>query len=414
MSFLKPHLEIEMIWCCVVVLFVCLGCGESESVVEQPKMLPTPVVKQELPVEPVEQEDMELSALSLIKYVDISSLDKIMNAVEKSSSEGNLVAQLIVRQCILALGRDYLLEQKIGARRRNTKSKIKTWTDMVADKSLKGDPFFAAVFARIHQVGVGLPKNVPRAVSLLENAADAGSGPAQLALARHYETNRRGSDEANPERVRQLYMAAGENGLPPAWFALGEILAYGEDETLRDLDKALEYWMKAAARGHAKAQYRAGIAYLEKGSELLGLSLLTGAARQGNLPAAAQLRKLDHNWGEVMNLDEYRRYIQGRERVLARHLEKEPKKSAPRVNVTILMYSKPNCTRCDEARQYMQSKYMEFVELDIQKDAEARAVRDRLSPKKMLPILKIGEYSMEGFDEESFLRILTMAAKSGR
>ena len=78
------------------------------------------------------------------------------------------------------------------------------------------------------------------------------------------------------------------------------------------------------------------------------------------------------------------------------------KKSPP-----VILYSTSWCPFCRKARQVLSSEGVEFVEKDIEKDAEAnREYLAKGNGYTGIPLIQIGERLLRGFNEEKILRAL--------
>jgi TPR repeat protein len=124
-------------------------------------------------------------------------------------------------------------------------------------------------------------ENARSAINLLERSADRGYIEAQYDLGRilsgkgsyYYDENRKG----------------------PAHLS-----------TLLDFDRALQWFRKAAARGHAQAQVEAAVLILElhaKGSLDEAVKYLTSAARQGNRDGATALARFFRTFSDDKTAD---------------------------------------------------------------------------------------------------------------
>ncbi|SDF51346.1 hypothetical protein SAMN05428966_116104 [Massilia sp. PDC64] len=175
----------------------------------------------------------------------------------------------------------------------------------------------AFMLARIHDRGIGVPRDAEQArawyrkaadygfvpaldilgrrdpangVALLKEAADAGYAPAQYHLARAYYTG-----DGTPRDLKlagAYFEAAARAGIPAAMFAAGRLLDQGEGVPA-DPAKAIVWYKDAALQGDRDAQFALGT-YFYSG-EVVGKNLATArqwfaaAARQGQPDAMFNL-----------------------------------------------------------------------------------------------------------------------------
>lgn len=76
----------------------------------------------------------------------------------------------------------------------------------------------------------------------------------------------------------------------------------------------------------------------------------------------------------------------------------------------IVVYSSENCTYCEEAKKYLESKGFEYIEKNVTKD---RAARSELIVKgyRGVPIIIINEIDIVGFDEDKMEQLLVWMSK---
>lgn len=100
-------------------------------------------------------------------------------------------------------------------------------------------------------------------------AAKSGNPVAEYELATAY---RKGlCVEKSPDRAKEWYQKAGEQGSLQAQYALGEIYFTGEGTKAPDYPKAKEWYLKAAEQGHGLSQLRLAFLYAE--NHFTGLSV---------------------------------------------------------------------------------------------------------------------------------------------
>jgi TPR repeat protein len=118
----------------------------------------------------------------------------------------------------------------------------------------------------MHDRGVGVPKNVAKAIEWIQKAAVQGNTEAQHNLGlMYYEGTAVTKD---PLKSLEWFQKAADKGYPPAQFRLGLIYKKGEG-VKADIGKAVELWEKAAVQGYANAQFALGLNYFlgEAGSK---------------------------------------------------------------------------------------------------------------------------------------------------
>ena len=112
--------------------------------------------------------------------------------------------------------------------------------------------------AMMHLNGNGAEKDIPKAIELLQSAADAGNADAQNALAGLYMDG----DIVEKDIVLaiELYLKAANQGQPVAMEKLSNIFAEGK-YIGKDLDSAIQLFLKSAEAGYVLAQYKVGLMY---------------------------------------------------------------------------------------------------------------------------------------------------------
>src|SRR6266511_3609390 len=107
------------------------------------------------------------------------------------------------------------------------------------------DPAGSRVFRRIawmYSHGKGTPKNPVKAEEWTTKAAEAGSPAAQLHLAGRL------SRQSRFQEARSWLECASSNGYAPAIYYLGRMYELGIGMPNKDVERAYEYFEKAAAR----------------------------------------------------------------------------------------------------------------------------------------------------------------------
>ncbi len=65
----------------------------------------------------------------------------------------------------------------------------------------------------------------------------------------------------------------------------------------------------------------------------------------------------------------------------------------------ITVYSTATCHYCQDAKQFLRDKGVEFQDHDVGKDKRARETMVNLSGGKMVPVIAVGDDIYVGFDK---------------
>jgi TPR repeat protein len=149
------------------------------------------------------------------------------------------------------LGRGYHRSDKVAA--------AALWYEKAMEH---GSAFGEAALALLYMSGLGVPKDVAKAVDMTRDAAEKGVVIAQNALAYMYANGVGVIHDNNKALV--WYRKAAEQGAPNAQLSLG--IAYEEgDGVKQDLEQAAMWYRKAAAWGLDDAKKRlAGVEARQK------------------------------------------------------------------------------------------------------------------------------------------------------
>jgi TPR repeat protein len=132
------------------------------------------------------------------------------------------------------------------------------WLKLAADAHHPTAMYQLAIF---YIEGYGIPKDVNEAVRLLKESANLGEPSAQSALGMLYELGEYGL-EKNARESLNLYMKSAKGNNAFSQYKVGD--AYVEGNLLsKDVDKAFEYWSKAAENGNIQAMRRLRVFYLD-------------------------------------------------------------------------------------------------------------------------------------------------------
>ncbi len=146
-----------------------------------------------------------------------------------------------------------------------------------------------------------------KAFSVWKILAARGDARAQFRLARLYDLNS-AADEKNLQRAVEWYKKAAEQGLPSAQNRLGELTAEGRGVP-KDSAGAFQLWQSSAKQNDAQAQYNLGLAYFRGEGTAenpeLAEKWLRSAANEGYAPAEFVLGQL-RNEGLLLAQDQGR------------------------------------------------------------------------------------------------------------
>lgn len=110
--------------------------------------------------------------------------------------------------------------------------------------------------AKKYLLGIGIPKNEPKAFQMYSHLAQASNRKAMNMLGKLYY---RGLGVAKKkDQAIYWFTQAGQHGVIESWYNLG--LMYKEDKEAQDFEKAYEYFDKAATLGDDQSTY--AVAYM--------------------------------------------------------------------------------------------------------------------------------------------------------
>ena len=72
----------------------------------------------------------------------------------------------------------------------------------------------------------------------------------------------------------------------------------------------------------------------------------------------------------------------------------------------ITIYSTPVCKYCNLAKDFFKAKGIEYTEVNVAEDQEARAYIMELTGRTSVPVIIIGDQAVVGFDEETITKLL--------
>lgn len=71
----------------------------------------------------------------------------------------------------------------------------------------------------------------------------------------------------------------------------------------------------------------------------------------------------------------------------------------------ITIYSTPVCKYCNEAKQYFKDNNIEYTELDVSVDQDAKAKMIEVSGRMGVPQIEVKNYWLVGWDQSKFEEI---------
>lgn len=214
--------------------------------------------------------------------------DQQLANLKSRADSGQIEAQV-------GMGREYEAGQLVE---RDIDSAI-NWYTLAAGQGSTEGAFRAGALMLEQNLKGSANRSEDEIASLLQQAANQGSAPAQLALA-DFLTTRSVSDVLETQ-IYNLYKAAAEQQLSDAQFKLADLLAEGRG-TSRDLEAAVLWYRRAAEQGDNRAQLATGDFYLTgisvPASVRNALAWYEKSANQGNVQAQSNL-------GDLLTLDRY-------------------------------------------------------------------------------------------------------------
>jgi len=73
---------------------------------------------------------------------------------------------------------------------------------------------------------------------------------------------------------------------------------------------------------------------------------------------------------------------------------------------TVTIYSTPVCHFCQTAKEYFTDNNVEYTEHDVAADQEQRQAMIEMTGQMGVPVIKIGDEVVVGFDEEKVKELL--------
>ncbi len=80
------------------------------------------------------------------------------------------------------------------------------------------------------------------------------------------------------------------------------------------------------------------------------------------------------------------------------------RKPQPRV----IVYSTPTCPYCRTAKQYLRTRGITFTDVDVSRDMQAAREMVQMSGQQGVPVIRIGNQVVIGFDRPKIDRLLDL------
>jgi len=78
------------------------------------------------------------------------------------------------------------------------------------------------------------------------------------------------------------------------------------------------------------------------------------------------------------------------------------------MDTSVTIYSTPVCHFCQSAKEFFKEHNVEFTEHDVASDAEKREEMIEMTGQMGVPVIKVGEDVVIGFDEPKVKELLTL------
>ena len=75
---------------------------------------------------------------------------------------------------------------------------------------------------------------------------------------------------------------------------------------------------------------------------------------------------------------------------------------------TVVIYSTPTCHFCQAAKKFFEENNIEFTDINVAEDQEKRKEMVEMTNQMGVPVIKIGDDVLVGFDEGKVKEILGM------
>jgi len=75
----------------------------------------------------------------------------------------------------------------------------------------------------------------------------------------------------------------------------------------------------------------------------------------------------------------------------------------------ICIFTVPHCIYCDNLKRFLREQKVRFEEINVSRDKEAKKVMIEQSGQKVVPILKIDDNIVIGFNRKKICKLLGIA-----
>ena len=82
-----------------------------------------------------------------------------------------------------------------------------------------------------------------------------------------------------------------------------------------------------------------------------------------------------------------------------------PKSGSPSDQPRITLFTTPTCHWCKVARHYLDERGLEYDEVDVFADRRGRQEMVRMTGQQGVPVIRVGEHAMTGWDRAEFERL---------
>ncbi|HOT90591.1 MAG TPA: glutaredoxin domain-containing protein [Anaerolineae bacterium] len=74
----------------------------------------------------------------------------------------------------------------------------------------------------------------------------------------------------------------------------------------------------------------------------------------------------------------------------------------------VIVFSTPTCPHCRHAKQYLRSRGIAFTDVDVSRDMQAARDMVRMSGQQGVPVIRIDNQIVVGFDRPKIDRLLNL------
>ena len=84
-----------------------------------------------------------------------------------------------------------------------------------------------------------------------------------------------------------------------------------------------------------------------------------------------------------------------------------PTNGSPINQPRITVFTTPSCHWCRVAKRYLEERGLTYREVDVIKDGRGRQEMVRMTGQSGVPVIRVGEHAMTGWDKAEFERLLS-------